>query len=274
MSALSVADRLPMGSPRSTPRWRINPTPPPAPTPVKALVVSVIGHAAVVAVLVAVALSGVLARPTVHVVNLFPSVAAVGTPTGSPAALPSRTPPPLPTREPTPPPPSPQLPKEMPKPAEPSLPSRSVIARPGDRELPPTRSSADEKGKTAVEPTAKPPAKALGLSTGSTVGQGSMTLDVTDFPHAWYLRQVLQKVEQRWQTQDRPNEPGQKPRIYVEIQRDGSIAPPRIEQSSGSTFYDRAALRAISEASPFPPLPSDWNKPALRVLFNFEMKHG
>ena len=60
----------------------------------------------------------------------------------------------------------------------------------------------------------------------------------------------------------------------MEIQRDGSIAAPRIETSSGSTFYDRAALRAISEASPFPPLPADWSKPALRVLFNFELKHG
>jgi TonB family protein len=60
----------------------------------------------------------------------------------------------------------------------------------------------------------------------------------------------------------------------VEIQRDGTIAVPRIEQSSGSSFYDRAALRAISEASPFPPLPADWSKPALRVLFNFELKHG
>ena len=274
MSALSVAERFPMGSPRSTPRWRVSPLPPPAPMPVKALVVSVLGHAAVVVVLIAVALSGVLKRPTVHMVNLFPSVAAVGAPTGSPAAVPSRTPPPLPARVPTPPEPQPKPPKETPKPTEASLPARSVIARPGERELPPMRSSAEEKGKTAVEPTAKPVAKALGLPSGSVVGQGTMTLDVTDFPHAWYLRQVLQKVEERWQTQNRPNEPGQKPRIYVEIQRDGSIAAPRIEQSSGSTFYDRAALRAISEASPFPPLPSDWNKPALRVLFNFEMKHG
>src|SRR5262249_29795436 len=89
MSALSVAERFPMRSPRSMPRWRISPPPPPSPTPVKALVVSVLGHVAVVAVLIAVALSGVLRQPTVHVVNLFPSVAAVGAPTGSPAAAPS-----------------------------------------------------------------------------------------------------------------------------------------------------------------------------------------
>jgi TonB family protein len=99
--------------------------------------------------------------------------------------------------------------------------------------------------------------------------QSSVTLDVTDFPYAWYLRQVLQKVEERWQTQNRSSEPAQKPRIYVEIQRDGSIAPPRIEQSAGSSLYDREALRAITEATPFPPLPADWANPSLRVLFNF-----
>jgi protein TonB len=233
--------------------------------------VSLLGHAAVVAVLVAVALSGVLDRTTVHVVNLFPSVAAVGTPAGSPAAVPSRTLPP-PARVPVPE-PEPRV-KEAPKPADTSLPSRSALSRPGERELPPLSKPSEQRGKSDAEPSAKPAARAQGLSTGSVVGQGAMTLDVTDFPHAWYLRQVLQKVEERWQTQNRPNEPGQKPRIYVEIQRDGSIASPRIEQSSGSTFYDRAALRAISEASPFPPLPSDWSKPALRVLFNFELKRG
>ena len=85
---------------------------------------------------------------------------------------------------------------------------------------------------------------------------------------------MLQKVEEHWQTQNRSSEPAQKPRIYVEIRRDGSIAPPSVEQSSGSSFYDRAALRAITEASPFPPLPKDWANPSLRVLFNFDLKRG
>ena len=270
MSALSLAQGLPMRSPVHTPRWRVAPPPPPPPVPLKGLVLSALGHLAVVVVLVVVALSGMLDRTTVHVVNLFPSIAAVGTPAGVPAALPTRTPPPVraPVTE-----PEPRV-REAAKLAEASLPSRAVATRAGDRDLPSLGTPSDRRGKTAVEPTARQAAAALGQSTGSIVGQGTMTLDVTDFPHAWYLRQVLQKVEERWQTQNRPNEPGQKPRIYVEIQRDGSIAAPRIEQSSGSTYYDRAALRAISEASPFPPLPSDWGKPALRVLFNFDLKHG
>jgi periplasmic protein TonB len=270
MSALSLAQGLPMRSQVHTSRWRVAAAPPPPPVPLKALALSALGHIVVVAVIVAVTLSGMLDRTTVHVVNLFPSIAAVGTPAGTPAALPTRTP--LPARPPVPE-PEPRV-REAAKPAEAALPSRAVAPRAGDRELPPLGTPSDRRGKTAVEPAARQAASALGQSTGSITGQGTMTLDVTDFPHAWYLRQVLQKVEERWQTQNRPNEPGQKPRIYVEIQRDGSIATPRIEQSSGSTYYDRAALRAISEASPFPPLPSDWSKPALRVLFNFDLKRG
>jgi periplasmic protein TonB len=133
---------------------------------------------------------------------------------------------------------------------------------------------SDRHGKTAAEPASRPSAATLGQATGSIAGQGALTLNATDFPYAWYLRQVLQKVEERWQTQSRANEPTQKPRIYVEIRRDGSIAPPRIDQSSGSSFYDRAALRAITEASPFPPLPAEWDHPSLRVLFNFDLKRG
>ncbi len=59
-------------------------------------------------------------------------------------------------------------------------------------------------------------ATALGQATGSATGAGSLTLDVTDFPHAWYLRQVLAKVQERWQRQNRASEPDQKPLIWVE----------------------------------------------------------
>lgn len=271
MRALSLAPGLPMPSPLHTTRWRVGPGPAPQRVPVKALAISLLGHVVVVAALVVVTLSGILDRPQVHVVNLVSSIAAVGNPAGTPASLPARTVPPVaralaPEPEPR--------PREAVKPSEPSLPARTIAPRAGERDLPPATPPSDRRGKTAVEPASRPAAAALGRATGSTSGQGSLTLDVTDFPYAWYLRQVLQKVEERWQTQNRPNEPGERPRIYVEIQRDGSIAPPRIEQSSGSTFYDRAALRAITEASPFPPLPADWSKPSLRVLFNFDLRRG
>ncbi len=289
MRALTVARGLPMPSPLHATRWRAAAAPAQEPVPVKALAFSVLGHVVVIAALVGVALSGILDRPKVQVVNLVSTIAAVGNPAGSAASLPARTlkpttralaPDPEPRAREAAKPTEAALPsravtaREAVKPTEAALPSRAVTARPGERELPPMSTPSDGRGKTAAEPAARPSAAALGQATGSISGQGSLTLDVTDFPYAWYLRQVLQKVEERWQTQNRSSEPAQKPRIYVEIRRDGSIAPPRIEQTSGSSFYDRAALRAITEASPFPPLPADWANPSLRVLFNFDLKRG
>jgi TonB family protein len=289
MRALTVTRGLPMASPLYSTRWRAAAARAPAPVPVKALVFSVLGHVVIIAALVGVVLSGVWDRPKVHVVNLVTSIAAVGNPAGSAPSLPARTlkpaaralaPDPEPRVREAVKPTEAALPsravtaREAVKPTEAALPSRAVTPRPGERELPPLAAPSEGRGKTAVEPAARPVAAALGQATGSISGQGSLTLDVTDFPYAWYLRQVLQKVEERWQTQNRSSEPAQKPRIYVEIRRDGSVAPPRIEQSSGSSFYDRAALRAITEASPFPPLPADWANPSLRVLFNFDLKRG
>jgi TonB family protein len=122
---------------------------------------------------------------------------------------------------------------------------------------------------------ARPPESAsLGAPTGSVTGSGALTLDVSDFPYAWYLRQVLQKVEQEWQRQNQPNDPQQKPQVYVEIQRDGSIKAPAIHKSSGNSYYDNAALRAVMAASPFPKLPDDWSKPSLRILFTFDVRRG
>lgn len=271
MRALTVSRGLPMPSPLHATRWRAAAAPAQEPVPVKALAFSVLGHVVFIAALVAATLSGIWDRPKVHVVNLVSSIAAVGNPAGSAASLPAPTL--KPAARALAPDPEPRA-REAAKPAEAALPSRAVTPRAGERDLPPLAAPSERRGKTAVEPASRPSVAALGQATGSVSGQGSLTLDVTDFPYAWYLRQVLQKVEERWQTQNRSSEPAQKPRIYVEIRRDGSIAPPRIEQSSGSSFYDRAALRAITEASPFPPLPADWANPSLRVLFNFDLKRG
>lgn len=269
MRASTVSRGLPMPSPLRATRWRAAAAPAQAPVPLKALAYSVAGHVLFIAAFVAVTLFGVWDRPQVHVVNLVSFVAAVGNPAGSAASLPARTPTPA-TRA-LAPDPEPRA-REAVKPAEAALPTRVVTPRAGEHDLPPMPAPSERRGKAAVEPASRPAVAALGQATGSVSGQGSLTLDVTDFPYAWYLRQVLQKVEERWQTQNRSSEAAQKPRIYVEIRRDGSIAPPRIEQSSGSSFYDRAALRAITEASPFPPLPADWSKSSLRVLFNFDLK--
>src|SRR5262249_58008348 len=135
----------------------------------------------------------------------------------------------------------------------------------GEKEVPPpapTSAARVDKPQRTDRPVESRPAPEAprGLPAGSVAGAGATSLDASDFPYAWYLRQVLQKVQGEWQRQNQVNEPSQKPLVLVEIQRDGSIRMPRIEQSSGNSLYDQAALRAIMGASPFPPLPQDWSK--------------
>ena len=259
--------------------------------PVAALTMSALGHVVMFAGLAAWVVWAGWDASRVYVVNLVPTVAAVGTPNAptAPPAPPKPAPvPPVraPQPEPAPREARTREPVTLPDPTPPALPRLAprapTLPRAGDRELPPLASPADRRPLPAPEPRAAkagepvearpaPPPPA-GQITGSVSGAGSLTLDVSDFPHAWYLRQVLQKVEERWQRQNQTAEPSQKPLIMVEIQRDGSVRAPRIEKTSGNAFYDQAALRAISDATPFPPLPQDWGRPSLRVMFRFELR--
>ena len=167
--------------------------------------------------------------------------------------------------------PAPSLPTARPLP-----PRTATLPRPGEKELPPL--AAPPTGARRGEKTAESPrpqeSASLGAPTGVVTGVGALTLDVGDFPYAWYLRQVLQKIQQEWQRQNQAADPPQKPEIYVEIQRDGSIGTPTLRKSSGNTFYDNAALRAVMGASPFPKLPDDWTKPSLRIIFTFDISRG
>jgi protein TonB len=62
---------------------------------------------------------------------------------------------------------------------------------------------------------------------------------------------------------------GTQPQVVFEIGRDGKIAGLKVEKSSGNPLYDQAALRAITEATPFPPLPEDFKESFLRVHLGF-----
>ena len=291
----SVAGRLPVRPRLSHAASRRRLVPPSAPGPLRlplgGLAVSAIVHA-----LIVVALSVTLVWTTqdatqkLYVVNLIPAVAAVGVPTASStASIPTRAVAPAPAaRVPAPEPvaPEPLPPRRPARLPEPSLsspqlpaPSRPALPKAGEKELPSLASprlattaptTRPDKTDKAAE-TRPAPSATLGLPTGSAAGMGAQSMDASDFPYAWYLRQVLQKVQGQWQRQNRANEPDQKPLVLVEIQRDGSIRAPRIEQSSGNMAYDQAALRAVMDASPFPPLPQDWSKPSLRVMFRFDL---
>ena len=100
-----------------------------------------------------------------------------------------------------------------------------------------------------------------------------MTLNASDFPFAWYLAAVQRKITERW---DQWAQPGRQPVAVFSISRDGRVSNVAIEKTSGNSWYDQKALRAINEAVPFPPLPAEWPKPELTIQlgFNFAQDRG
>ena len=57
--------------------------------------------------------------------------------------------------------------------------------------------------------------------------------------------------------------------VGIRISATGVIESMRVEQTSGNIYYDQSALRAISKASPLPPLPEELGKESLDVGINF-----
>jgi protein TonB len=219
-------------------------------------------------------------KQPVYVV-LAPATAAIGSPRGVTMPPPRVEEPPAPRPAPPAELPSREAPRELPSRELPSresigLPDRSLPPResaarprPSDKELP-TLASATPTPNPTPAPTRReasaPPPQPLGSPTGSASGAGPLTLSVTDFPYAYYIRQVAGKIREKW---DGRAIPGQQPAVIFEIGRDGRVNLATINKSSGNAYYDQVALRAINDAGPFPPLPDEFKKPVLRIGLQF-----
>jgi protein TonB len=90
-----------------------------------------------------------------------------------------------------------------------------------------------------------------------------------------YYRDLLeQKVARQWRTSDVDPRLQSAPTVIVTfvIHRSGSISDVRLEQSSGNRTLDDSALRAIYEASPFPPLPAQYERGDATIEFWFQLR--
>ncbi len=278
----------------SAPRLRRRPGPAlwRPPIPVTATLLSAVTHVLLAAGALVAATVWSTSQPKTYIVNLVPTVAAAGSPRGRVEASPRPQPPvprpALPEREPPPPPErAPARPPELPSRSaalpprstatsvpDRALPSRPPVAlRPSERDLPPVASTAPRVPPSAAAkpapvpaPAPPPPPAPLGRASGSAQGSGPVDLKVTDFPFAYYLRQVQSKITERWQGRALQ---GRQPVAVFEIGRDGQVGRLRIETSSGNSYYDQVALRAITEAAPFPPLPDEFPGQVLRVHLGF-----
>ena len=154
-------------------------------------------------------------------------------------------------------------------------------APPPPQGLPPPPSAVPSAWAVPPPPPAAPVAVAarpgvdpmpLGRPDSTTRATASISLDVSDFPFTYYLRQLQAKISERWAPPRPATAGGERAVIMFEIGRDGSIREPVLEKGSGNALYDQSALRAIAEASPFPPLPVEFKSSSLRVHFGFDFQ--
>jgi len=169
------------------------------------------------------------------------------------------------------PPEKPEKPKEkpqadLPKPEVPKPAPTAPKTPPGTAKVP----AAPAAKPAPATPQATPGTEAgrRGSPTGTPLGSASFGseiagLDNPDFTYGYYIDQLLAAIDSNWV---RPPV-GDRVRAIVNfrIQRDGSITDLRVTEASGFSSFDLAALRAVQNAAPFPPLPRAYRHDSLGV---------
>jgi protein TonB len=97
---------------------------------------------------------------------------------------------------------------------------------------------------------------------------GDVMLD-EDFPFAYYISTMKRKIAAFWRVPASSSGQSKYCRVYFRVGRGGSIQSPAIETPSGDFLFDQAALRAVTQANPLPPLPQGFQDQYLGVHFSF-----
>ncbi len=89
-----------------------------------------------------------------------------------------------------------------------------------------------------------------------------------------YEKLIRDRVGEKWRTQDVDARLNTAPPVDVtfDIQRDGNVRNIKVIQSSGNSALDFSAIRAVTEASPLPPLPPGFDRSSATVEFLFRLK--
>lgn len=147
-------------------------------------------------------------------------------------------------------PPAPPPSKPAPKPAKPSPVASAAVGK----------AAAAGKAETAPQPEGRSSEPDTGTATGPAVGGSASGVGLAGgavegaaFPYQYYLERVLATIEQNWFKPPAPA--GTRCRVRARIGRSGDLREAGLEEPSGHGAFDRAALRAVYAAAPFPPLP-------------------
>ena len=114
--------------------------------------------------------------------------------------------------------------------------------------------------------TQQPGNPATGAASIAPGTSGVTGIEGGDFPYTIYIDRMKSLIGTHW---FRPQTATATATIHFTINRDGTIRDVMLETPSGDGAFDRAAQRAVMEASPLPPLPFAFSGNYLGVHLTF-----
>jgi len=141
-----------------------------------------------------------------------------------------------------------------------------------------SQKSEEAAGQTSGAGTGAGGGGGSGLRIGVGEGPGGLgggygdPLGTSVFPYTYYLQIIIDRVSSNWFTAiNNLDYSGEyQSVIYFKIQKNGQISDLKVEQPSGLPALDLTARRAVELASPFPPLPGDFESDFLVIHLIFE----
>lgn len=107
---------------------------------------------------------------------------------------------------------------------------------------------------------------------GTNFGVGINPNSIVGTMFGGYAQALMEAVARHWNTGGLMGVQVPMAIINVNILRNGTIRNPQIAQRSGNTTLDYSALRAVTEAAPFPPLPPEFNGSYMNIDFRFQLQ--
>ena len=176
---------------------------------------------------------------------------------------PEPPPPPPPRRQPPPPePPPPEPPPPEPEPIPEDVPVLVKEKKVEKKPPPPPPPRPRPKPKPKIEPPPKRVGSPFGKSLGASTNTATLGVEDPNFTYGYYLDRVVAAISASWV---RPPMGNLETRLRFRIRRDGAIDELRLVESSTSTEFDAAALRAVEASSPLPPLPKGYKRDDLGI---------
>ena len=135
--------------------------------------------------------------------------------------------------------------------------------------IPPPAAVAEEApgAPLAAAPGAAPGGSNPIASASGGIALGAGGAGEEPFPFSYYLNRVLALIERNWFRP--PASAGTVCQVRCVIERSGRLAETGLESASASPAFDRAALRAVYAAAPFPPLPDGFGGTELTLHLEF-----